>query len=66
MIICPCRDLKPENILYETDAKDSAVKVIDFGTATLFGNVRHLRQRLGTVFFVSESMDRHTISRRRY
>lgn len=32
------RDLKPENLLLETDKKNAALKVIDFGTSRKFEN----------------------------
>ncbi|MDR3547572.1 MAG: hypothetical protein P4M11_04745 [Candidatus Pacebacteria bacterium] len=43
------RDLKPENILLETDGEDANLKVIDFGTATIFRRREHLKARYGTV-----------------
>lgn len=43
------RDLKPENILYENNDAGSNLKIIDFGTSTLFSSDQYLEKRLGTV-----------------
>ena len=43
------RDLKPENILYENNESGSNLKIIDFGTSTLFTPNQYLEKRLGTV-----------------
>lgn len=43
------RDLKPENMLYETTDLNSNIKIIDFGTSTLFDTKSALDKRLGTV-----------------
>ena len=46
------RDLKPENILYETTDANSNVKIIDFGTSTVFDPRAALDKRLGTVIAI--------------
>lgn len=43
------RDLKPENMLYETADPNSNLKIIDFGTSTLFKSDSTLDKKLGTV-----------------
>ena len=43
------RDLKPENILYENESDNSNLKIIDFGTSTLFSPSQYLEKRIGTV-----------------
>lgn len=41
------RDLKPENVLLESTDENSALKVIDFGTSTVFN--KKMEKKLGTV-----------------
>ena len=43
------RDLKPENILYDTKDLDSNLKIIDFGTSTVFNPKKKLEDNVGTV-----------------
>ena len=49
------RDLKPENLLIESIAAngDISIKVIDFGTSTLFTKDQKLRARLGTPYYIA-------------
>jgi calcium-dependent protein kinase len=46
------RDLKPENLVLESDDIESNVKVIDFGTSTMFKSTEKLRDIMGTVCFL--------------
>ena len=46
------RDLKPENMLYETTDPNSNLKIIDFGTSTLFKPDMSLDKKLGTVLVI--------------
>jgi calcium-dependent protein kinase len=43
------RDLKPENILLESSAKNSLIKLIDFGVATIFEPGQNSNEKYGTV-----------------
>lgn len=43
------RDLKPENLVLESDDFDSNIRVIDFGTSTIFQKKEKMRDILGTV-----------------
>lgn len=48
------RDLKPDNILVEKDPKNKdmfTLKIIDFGTSTVFKPNVNLREKTGTVSF---------------
>jgi len=45
------RDLKPENFLFETKAKDSPIKIIDFGLSTRETGV--MTKMVGTPFYVA-------------
>jgi len=50
------RDLKPENLLIDSIAANGEVtiKVIDFGTSTLFtGGAQKMRARLGTPYYIA-------------
>jgi len=50
------RDLKPENLLLEaptSSPEDANVKLIDFGTSSLFSSGTQLRQRLGTPYYIA-------------
>jgi calcium-dependent protein kinase len=49
------RDLKPENLLIDSIASNGEVfiKVIDFGTSTLFTKETKLRARLGTPYYIA-------------
>jgi len=50
------RDLKPENLLLETPPTDSEniiVKVIDFGTSSLFTPSSRLHKRIGTPYYIA-------------
>ena len=47
------RDLKPENIVFESDAKDSLIKIIDFGTSRQLKKGEKLKSRLGTAYYIA-------------
>ena len=49
------RDLKPENLLIDSIAPNGEVfvKVIDFGTSTLFTKDQKMRARLGTPYYIA-------------
>ncbi len=47
------RDLKPENIVFESTAKDSLVKIIDFGTSRKLKKGEKLKSRLGTAYYIA-------------
>ena len=48
------RDLKPENILYESNKKNSLLKIIDFGTSKIFENNERMSQKFGTVYILKK------------
>lgn len=53
------RDLKPENLLLDRAASDGNLKVIDFGTCSLFSN-KPLTQRYGTAYYIApEVLKKH-------
>jgi len=41
--------LKPENLVLESDDLESNVKVIDFGTSTIFRPSEKMKELMGTV-----------------
>ena len=43
------RDLKPENLLFNCLGEDTVIKIIDFGTSTIFNENMKLSQAFGTV-----------------
>jgi calcium-dependent protein kinase len=43
------RDLKPENVLLEKSKDVNQIKLIDFGTATMFDPKKKLRNKIGTI-----------------
>lgn len=45
------RDIKPENLVLEKDDIESTLKIIDFGTSTIFKPTEKLKELLGTVFY---------------
>jgi calcium-dependent protein kinase len=45
------RDLKPENLLLESKKQDANIKVIDFGTSSIFESEKKMNQKFGTVIF---------------
>lgn len=55
------RDLKPENFMFESDKKDSRLKLIDFGLSRSFykfekkgmGKVIRMKTKAGTAFFMA-------------
>ena len=47
------RDLKPENIVFESTAKESLVKIIDFGTSRKMIKGEKLKSRLGTAYYIA-------------
>lgn len=47
------RDLKPENIVYETSEDNANIKLIDFGTATIFNSDDKLKAKLGTAYYIA-------------
>ncbi|CAD8047903.1 unnamed protein product [Paramecium primaurelia] len=49
------RDIKPENLLYESDKKNSQLKVIDFGTSKRTTG-KNLREIIGTAYYMAPEM----------
>jgi calcium-dependent protein kinase len=47
------RDLKPENILLEMNKDYSMIKIIDFGTAIVTDKSEHLKDRIGTPYYIA-------------
>mmetsp|Transcript_16048 Transcript_16048/g.17955 ORF Transcript_16048/g.17955 Transcript_16048/m.17955 type:complete len:502 (-) Transcript_16048:65-1570(-) len=47
------RDLKPENLLLESKAAHAQIKVIDFGTSSLFQGEEKLTDKFGTAYYVA-------------
>lgn len=47
------RDLKPENIVFETDSKDSTIKLVDFGTSAIFMDKVCLKSKKGTLEYMA-------------
>jgi len=47
------RDLKPENFLFESATANSAIKVIDFGTAQFFTAEEPLTAKFGTPYYIA-------------
>jgi len=47
------RDLKPENLLLETKDPDSQIKVIDFGTSSVFKKDHKMKKRFGTPYYIA-------------
>jgi len=47
------RDLKPENLLLESNAENAPLKVIDFGTSTIFEPKRKMNQKHGTPYYIA-------------
>ena len=47
------RDLKLENFLLNTEAEDSAIKLIDFGLSSYFKKKEKLRRAVGTPYYVA-------------
>jgi len=48
------RDLKPENLVLQNPDINSNLKVIDFGTSTVFKKKGHMNELLGTVYGLKE------------
>ena len=47
------RDLKPENVLLEASKEFDQIKVIDFGTAQVFRKGEHLKETIGTPYYIA-------------
>lgn len=47
------RDLKPENVMYESLKPDSLLKLVDFGTSTVFDPKEKMKQKIGTPFYIA-------------
>ena len=47
------RDLKPENLLLDKPGPDGTLKIIDFGTSTIFTNKSALKHRCGTCYYIA-------------
>jgi len=50
------RDLKPENLLLEStpqEGKEIIIKMIDFGTSSLFSSATHLHKKIGTPYYIA-------------
>ena len=47
------RDLKPENLLLERDSPESLLKIIDFGTSSVFDNGVKMTQKYGTAYYIA-------------
>ena len=50
------RDLKPENLLLESppqEGKEIIIKIIDFGTSSLFNPTTHLHKKIGTPYYIA-------------
>lgn len=47
------RDLKPENLLLDSKNKDSILKLVDFGTSTVFDPTLKMNQKLGTPYYIA-------------
>ncbi|OMJ90348.1 hypothetical protein SteCoe_7258 [Stentor coeruleus] len=47
------RDLKPENLLFTTKEPDAKLKLIDFGTSTLFDKTKKIKGIFGTYFYMA-------------
>lgn len=45
--------MKPENLLFVSDAEDSDLKVIDFGTSRKFDSNTRMTKRLGTPYYIA-------------
>ena len=41
--------MKPENLLYESNKPNALLKMIDFGTSTVFEEEKKMTSRFGTV-----------------
>lgn len=46
------RDLKPDNLVFESRAKNSLLKLIDFGTSCLFDEIRP-GSLVGTTYYIA-------------
>ncbi|EAS02022.1 calcium-dependent kinase (macronuclear) [Tetrahymena thermophila SB210] len=53
------RDLKPENLLLDSKNKDSILKLVDFGTSTVFDPSLKMSQKLGTPYYIAPEVLRH-------
>ena len=47
------RDLKPENIMLESEKSYEDIKIIDFGTAQVFDPSKHLKEQIGTPYYIA-------------
>ena len=53
------RDLKPENVLLEASKEFDQIKVIDFGTAQVFRKGEHLKETIGTPYYIAPEVLNH-------
>lgn len=54
------RDLKPQNILFESQEKNSKLKIIDFGTSQIFDPSKKMKLKIGTPYYVAPEVLRHS------
>lgn len=47
------RDLKPENIMLESEKSYEDIKIIDFGTAQVYDPSKHLKEQIGTPYYIA-------------
>lgn len=47
------RDMKPENVLFESKEPDAPVKIIDFGTSSVFNPNEKMKRRFGTPYYIA-------------
>ena len=52
------RDLKPENILFQTNAPDSPLVIIDFGTSRKIKPNQKVSQQFGTIYYLAPEVIR--------
>lgn len=47
------RDLKPENLLLDKDESNPKIKIIDFGTSSVFDPEQTMSQKFGTPYYIA-------------